>query len=285
MSAHDSNHSKGHAAPSDASGALPFAPTLRKLIIILVVGFAVPVIILVVIAHIIATDTAPPVASQPMAAQSLAPVAQASVASAPAAAPAAAATTVADAGKALYDSTCIACHGAGVAGAPKFGDQAAWAPIIAQGLPTLYTRAIHGYTGKRGMMPPKGGSTASDGDVKAAVDYIVEHSKGAGSAVTTAAAGTAPAAPAAAATTVADAGKALYDSTCIACHGAGVAGAPKFGDKAAWAPIIANGLPTLYTRAIHGYTGKRGMMPPKGGSTASDADVKAAVDYMVDHSK
>ena len=83
----------------------------------------------------------------------------------------------------------------------------------------------------------------------------------------------------------ADAGKKLYESTCIACHGAGVAGAPKVGDKAAWSPIIAQGMPVLYDRAIHGYTGKRGMMPPKGGSTASDADVKAAVDYMVAQSK
>ncbi|OIQ70789.1 cytochrome c-555 precursor [mine drainage metagenome] len=80
-------------------------------------------------------------------------------------------------------------------------------------------------------------------------------------------------------------GKGLYESTCIACHGAGVAGAPKFGDKAVWAPIIAQGVDVLYGRAINGYTGKRGMMPPKGGSTASDADVKAAVDYMVAQSK
>ena len=80
---------------------------------------------------------------------------------------------------------------------------------------------------------------------------------------------------------MADAGKKVYESTCIACHGAGIAGAPKFGDKSDWAPIIAQGMPTLYERALHGYTGKRGMMPPKGGSTASDADVKAAVDYMV----
>ena len=187
MSAHDSNHSKGHAAPSNASSALPFAPTLRKLIVILVLGFAVPVIILVLIAHFIAVETEPPAASQPVAAQgtdqNLAPVAQASVAAsttaaASSAAPAAAAgTTVADAGKKLYGSTCIACHGAGVAGAPKVGDKSDWAPIIAQGLPTLYDRAIHGYTGKRGVMPPKGGSTASDDDVKAAVRYMVAQSK------------------------------------------------------------------------------------------------------------
>ena len=83
-----------------------------------------------------------------------------------------------------------------------------------------------------------------------------------------------------------DKGKKVYDSTCVACHAAGVAGAPKFGDKALWAPRIAQGVDTLYTHAIKGFQGKVGMMPPKGGSMSlSDADVKAAVDYMVAHAK
>jgi cytochrome c5 len=70
----------------------------------------------------------------------------------------------------------------------------------------------------------------------------------------------------------------VYDRACVACHLAGVAGAPKFGDKAAWAPRIATGTDTLYTSALKG----KGTMPPKGGQTAlADADVKAAVDYMV----
>jgi cytochrome c5 len=78
----------------------------------------------------------------------------------------------------------------------------------------------------------------------------------------------------------ADTGKKLYEASCQACHGAGVAGAPKFGDKAAWAPRIKQGNATLYDHAIKGFQGKAGMMPAKGGSTASDDDVKAAVDYM-----
>ncbi|MDA8365188.1 MAG: c-type cytochrome [Gammaproteobacteria bacterium] len=81
-------------------------------------------------------------------------------------------------------------------------------------------------------------------------------------------------------------GKATFESTCIACHGAGVAGAPKFGDKAAWAPHIAKGLPTLYQHALHGFSGKAGYMPAKGGNPGlSDADVEAAVRYMVAHGK
>jgi cytochrome c5 len=82
------------------------------------------------------------------------------------------------------------------------------------------------------------------------------------------------------------AGQDTYNKACMMCHGAGVAGAPKIGDKADWQPRIAQGNNTLYDHAIKGYTGKKGMMPPKGGNTAlSDADVKAAVDFMVAGSK
>lgn len=74
------------------------------------------------------------------------------------------------------------------------------------------------------------------------------------------------------------AGKKTFDAVCTACHTAGVMGAPKFGDKAAWAPRIAQGKDTLYNAALHGLR----AMPAKGGNPSlSDADVKAAVDYMV----
>ena len=79
----------------------------------------------------------------------------------------------------------------------------------------------------------------------------------------------------------ADAGEKLFGSVCTTCHTAGLMGAPKFGDKAAWAPRIAQGKDTLYKHAIVGYQGKAGVMPAKGGSQASDDEVKAAVDYMV----
>jgi cytochrome c5 len=77
-------------------------------------------------------------------------------------------------------------------------------------------------------------------------------------------------------------GRELFDQTCSACHGAGIAGAPKAGDKAAWAPHLAKGLPTLYDHALHGFTGTTGTMPAKGGRTdAPDALVEQAVNYMV----
>jgi cytochrome c5 len=81
-------------------------------------------------------------------------------------------------------------------------------------------------------------------------------------------------------------GEGVYKSACFACHGAGIAGAPKAGEKAAWAPRIAQGKPLLYDHALRGYQGKAGVMPPKGGNTAlADADVRAAVDYMVSLAK
>lgn len=81
-------------------------------------------------------------------------------------------------------------------------------------------------------------------------------------------------------------GKGTYNKACVACHGAGVAGAPKIGDKAAWAARIAQGNETLYTHALKGFQGKKGFMPAKGGNASlADADVKAAVDHMVTQSK
>jgi len=81
-------------------------------------------------------------------------------------------------------------------------------------------------------------------------------------------------------------GKSVYESSCSACHATGVAGSPKVGDKAAWKARIAAGNKTLYKNAIGGFQGKKGVMPAKGGFTnLSDAEVKAAVDFIVKGSK
>jgi cytochrome c5 len=77
-------------------------------------------------------------------------------------------------------------------------------------------------------------------------------------------------------------GTELFQQTCSTCHGQGIAGAPRAGDKAAWGPRIAQGKAVLYDHAIHGFTGSAGVMPPKGGRTdVSDDLVNQAVDYMV----
>ncbi|MEO7055440.1 MAG: c-type cytochrome [Caldimonas sp.] len=79
----------------------------------------------------------------------------------------------------------------------------------------------------------------------------------------------------------AGAAPALYTQGCSVCHAAGIAGAPKFGDKAAWAPRIAQGIDALTASAIKG----KGAMPPRGGTTASDAEIKTVVTYMVSAAK
>ena len=210
-------------------------------------------------------------------------------------------------GQAVYNATCVACHGSGAAGAPKAGDASAWSARIAQGYDTLVQHAVNGIR----AMPAKGGNPdLDDVEVARAVVYMTNQSGAkfkepeapaagaqapAQAAAAPAAAAPAPAQPAAtpgtpptagaiATPAVAgnnEAGKALFNTACTACHTAGIAGAPKFGDKAAWAPRIAQGTNTLYEHAIKGFQGKAGVMPPKGGSAAPDADVKAAVDYMV----
>lgn len=125
-----------------------------------------------------AAAPATPAAMPAAAAAAAAPAAPVVAAAAPAAAPAAVAVKVsAEAGKKLYDSACMVCHTAGIAGAPKFGDKTAWADRIKQGAPVLYEHAIKGYVGKAGVMPPKGGSTASDDEVKAAVDFMMAAAK------------------------------------------------------------------------------------------------------------
>jgi cytochrome c5 len=76
-------------------------------------------------------------------------------------------------------------------------------------------------------------------------------------------------------------GASVYEAACVACHGAGIGGAPKYGDAAAWAPRIAQGKATLYKHAIEGFQGSAGVMPAKGGRTdISDELIQAAVDYM-----
>jgi cytochrome c5 len=128
-------------------------------------------------AEVVAKRVAPvaTVAVDPNAPASPPPAAPAPAA-VPAAAPAAA--KVAEGGAAngakTYDAVCAMCHNAGVAGAPKAGDKAAWAPRLAQGKETLYASALKG----KGAMPAKGGNPAlADADVRAAVDHLVATAK------------------------------------------------------------------------------------------------------------
>lgn len=207
-------------------------------------------------------------------------------------------------GAAVYASTCAACHDSGAAGAPKTGDNGVWAARLSQGYETL---AKHANEGIRAM-PAKGGNPDLDAlEVGRAVVFMTNKSgasfkepaeaapasaaaqapaeatpPGAVAATAATVPATAVAAPAAAPVVAsAELGKKAFDAACVVCHGAGVAGAPKLGDKAAWTARLGQGANVLYDHALKGFQGKVGMMPPKGGSTLPDAEVKAAVDYMV----
>ena len=233
-------------------------------------------------------------------------------------------------GEAVFNAVCTSCHSAGVLGAPKIDDKAAWEPRAAQGLATLMDHAKNGIR----SMPARGGDpTLTDEELQNAIVYMTgkagidlsSQAKAAAPAgdakqaapaaeakpaeaapapaatsaqapVPAAEAKPAEAAPAPAAAPAAEAkpaeaapaqaapadasanGEKIYKATCFACHDVGVAGAPKLGDKALWEPRIATGKDALYNSALHG----KNAMPPKGGNAAlADADVKAAVDYMV----
>lgn len=159
----------------------PMPKTTVTQFLLAVVGALVPVLIVAVlitghIRHYVAEFGAPDAEKDGAAvAERLKPVAEITVASADAAP--AQAGAAAD-GKKVFEGTCVACHGAGVAGAPKVGDKAAWGPRIAQGKDTLYKHALGGFQGKSGMMPAKGGNAGlPDDDVKAAVDFMVSQSK------------------------------------------------------------------------------------------------------------
>ena len=210
----------------------------------------------------------------------------------------ASAPKVLQAGETVYAAACAACHTSGAAGAPKLGDTAAWGARVAKGYDTLVKHAIEGFN----AMPAKGGNPDLD-DIEVARAVVYLSNKGgatfkepaapapaaataaapapAATAAPAAAPAAAVAAAAAPAALSADAGKKVFDTACVACHGAGIAGAPKVGDKAAWAPRIKQGAAVLYTHAIQGFQGKAGVMPPKGGAPVSDDEVKAAVDFMV----
>lgn len=223
-------------------------------------------------------------------------------------------------GEAVYKAQCTACHATGVSGAPKSGDHAAWAPRIALGYDALLTSALKGkgamapqgggnfsdleigravvYMANAAggkLAEPAAPADAASGapaaaepaaaaapapapaaasEPAAAAPAAAEASAAAPAAAVVAAA---PAAAAAATTSDPAVGKALYEKSCTVCHAAGVAGAPKSGNKEEWAPRIAKGMDALYKSSINGLN----AMPPRGASTATDHEIKAAVDYMV----
>ncbi|HIE1654415.1 c-type cytochrome [Burkholderia cenocepacia] len=283
--------------------------TPGQLIAVIIASFAIPIILIVLFAnyanHAFRSGAGTDALSDEQVAARIAPIAKVDVKDANA-------PRTYKTGEEVYKAVCVTCHGTGAAGAPKFGNKDDWAPRISQGFDTLLKTALAG----KGAMPARGGTSpddVSDYEIARAIVYMANNdganfpepaapaanaaqpasgapASGADASNAQAAAamaaiaaipkaGEKPAAPAGA--DAATAGKALYASTCQACHAAGVLGAPKFGSKEDWAPRLKDSMDTVYNYALHG----KGAMPPKGGSNASDADVKAAVDYMVNAAK
>ncbi len=289
--------------------------TPKQLIVTVILAFIVPVIVILLLVNLVQASAQKGSGSDAQTEESIAnrikPVAGFNLVDANA-------PKVFQTGQQVFETTCTSCHTAGVAGAPKLGDKDAWAPFIKAGYEEMVKVAIHG----KGAMPAKGGNPAlSDFEVERAVVYMANQSgasfeepkepsgdapadeaKPAEAAAAPAAAPAAPApapateapaaaeapaaqeqaaAPAEQAAAIDPAGEKLYKSVCFACHAAGVAGAPKLGDKDAWAPLIAAGMDSMLSIAING----KGAMPPRGGSQASDDEIKAAVQYMVQASQ
>ncbi|MEX3629968.1 MAG: c-type cytochrome [Burkholderia sp.] len=144
--------------------------TPGQLIAVIVASFAIPIVIIILFAtyanHVFRTGTGTDSLSDAAVAARIAPLAQVDVKDANA-------PRSYKSGEEIYKAVCVTCHASGAAGAPKFGNKADWAPRLKDSMDTVYNYALHG----KGSMPPKGGSNAPDGQVKAAVDYMVGAAK------------------------------------------------------------------------------------------------------------
>ena len=296
--AHHDDHDLPHDLPHEGPIKTP-----KQLIWAVALSFIVPILLIVLLANYVTSQSKPAAGSDAMTDQAVAARLQkiGAVEIKDLSDPASMKT-----GAQVYAAQCTACHAAGVANAPKLGDAAGWGPRLKTGYDALLTSALKG----KGAMGAQGGGDFSDFEIGRAVVYMANQAGGTlpepkmpapataaateaapaaaaapvtptTAAVPVAAAVVAAAAPAAAAAK-SDAVPALYTTICSACHIAGVANAPKIGDKAAWAPRLAAGVDGLTASVIKG----KGAMPPKGGAAAASEDeIKAVVSYMVANAK
>jgi len=248
-----------------------FIRTPQQLVVVILLSFLVPIIGIVMLVHLVTSQpSADPNAMTPESVASrIQPVGRLEF-GAPPAAPGT------RNGESIVKAVCSNCHAQGLANAPKIGDANAWAPHIKEGLPALVKNAINGIR----AMPPRGGdATLTDIEVARAVVFMANQAGAkfkeppAPKEAAKASSGGKPAA---------GDGKAVHDKVCFACHAQSVAGSPKLGDKEAWAPRIQQGMDTLQQSVTKG----KGAMPPKAGNPAlTDAELRAAVEFMVSQSK
>ena len=273
--------------------------TPRQLITVIVLAFAIPVFGIVLLAHFVVTGQKPDASlfEPDVVARRIQPVARVEFADA------AAGPRAALSGEEVYKAVCAACHGAGVAGAWKFGDKEAWAPHLKGGLDALVKNAINGIR----AMPPRGGrADLTDIEVARAVVYMA-NAAGANfkeppapaAASAPAAAAPAPAAtpaaapapappaaqqvaatPAATPAPAAHAGPLLQKYGCVACHAADkkMVG-PSYQEIAA--KYGADALPKLVQKVKAGGAGNWGPVPMPPHPQVSDADLQAMVQYIL----
>jgi cytochrome c5 len=300
----DAQNQHDHDGPHEGPIKTP-----KQLILAVLYAFVVPIIVIVLLVEYVTSDHRPAAGSEALApaavAERIRPVGMVQVKDASDA-------STLKTGEQVFAAQCTTCHTAGLVGAPKLGDAEAWGPRLKTG----YDALVHSALAGKGNMGAQGGGDYTDLEIGRAVVYMANKAGGkfdepkapaagaSAAAPTTAAAPAAAPAPAAASAPVAMAAPAaapvvaaaapakaeaagavpaLYTQLCQTCHTAGVAGAPKVGDKAAWTTRLAaaKDIDGLTASAIKG----KGAMPPKGGSTASDAEIKAVVTYMVNASK
>ena len=288
--------SDAHSPHDDSPHEGPIK-TPKQLILAVFFSFVIPIIGIVLLVKFVVSDPRPAAGSDALGAEATAarimPVGQVALnnTSGP---------KVLKTGEQVYAAQCSACHTNGLAGAPKSGDVAGWADRLKTGYDALLTSALKG----KGAMAAQGGGAHSDVEIARAEVYMANKSGGkfdepqvaaaaepapaaapapAAEAAPAAAPAPAPVAAPAAATPVAAAAPAaaavpaLYTQACAVCHLAAVAGAPKLGDKAAWAPRLPLGVDGLTASVIKG----KGAMPPRGGSAGTDAQIREAVAYML----
>ncbi len=170
-------------------------------------------------------------------------------------------------GKEVVDHVCAACHATGKDGAPKIGDTKAWEAREKRGLSALTATALEGVR----KMPPHGGSLSlNDVEIKRAITYMVNQSGGSWQE------------PIDRRHLPADrTGEQIVKMQCVKCHGEGLNGAPRIGDKAAWIDRAKLGFDSVVRSAINGH----GAMPSRGGMpNLTDSEMRAAVTYMFQQS-
>jgi cytochrome c5 len=166
-------------------------------------------------------------------------------------------------GKDVVESVCVTCHGTGLNGSPKIGDKKAWSARAERGLTSLSKSALNGIR----KMPSHGGNPGlSDDEITRAIIYMVNESGGSW---------VEPINKSAPSET--RSGEQIVHTVCFKCHETGLGGAPKIGDRTAWAPRLNHGIEALSHSAINGHGG----MPPRGGvASLTDVEIKAAIAYM-----